>query len=56
MTDKEIDYLKRAAKKICKEQGCSHTVALDHLAKKHGFNRWSLLMKQHNKEQKHDGR
>ena len=42
-----IERLKREAKKIHKETGMTHVQALDHLAAKFGFAKWSLLMKHH---------
>lgn len=42
-----IERLKRDAKKIHRETGITHTQALDQLAAKFGFAKWSLLIKHH---------
>jgi Glyoxalase superfamily protein len=40
-----IETLKRQAKRLKNAMGCSHSEALDELARASGFNNWSLLMK-----------
>ena len=41
-----IERLKREAKAISRASGLSHSVALDQLASKHGFDNWSRLILQ----------
>lgn len=48
MSEKEIELLKREAKKIHREEKCSHSHALNRIAIRYGFANWSLLMKKHN--------
>ena len=48
MTEKEIERLKREAKRIHREEQCSHSHALDRIAARYGFTKWSLLMKKYN--------
>jgi hypothetical protein len=42
-TDKDISFLKRSAKQLKKELGCTHTEALQTLAHRHGYSSWELL-------------
>jgi hypothetical protein len=41
----QIERLKREAKKIKKEQGITHTEALDKVALKYEYHSWQLLMR-----------
>jgi Glyoxalase superfamily protein len=45
MTSNEIERLKREAKKLRKQEGTTHSQALDKLAQQKGYKNWSLLMK-----------
>lgn len=40
-----IEQLKRAAKKVSRAEGMTHTAALDLMARIHGFKDWASLMK-----------
>ncbi|WP_419784979.1 glyoxalase superfamily protein [Pseudodesulfovibrio sp.] len=42
---REIEALKKQAKKLKKQLGCSHSHALDVIAQQNGYNKWSLLQK-----------
>jgi hypothetical protein len=40
-----VEHLKRAAKKLARQEGISHSSALDRLARGLGYRNWSLLQK-----------
>ncbi|OED35125.1 hypothetical protein AB833_31285 [Chromatiales bacterium (ex Bugula neritina AB1)] len=44
-----IFRLKREAKALSREASISHTAALDRIARKHGYNNWSLLAGQYDR-------
>lgn len=44
MTPRSIESLKRAAKKLKKERGITHTEALKEIAHREGFQKWELLV------------
>lgn len=48
MNEKDINSLKRNAKKIKKQTGCTHSEALNQIAKQVGYANWSILMKNEN--------
>jgi hypothetical protein len=52
----QVDFLRRAAKKLARAEGILHSHALDRLAKEHGYKNWSLLQKNSapNPEKPHD--
>lgn len=52
MQVRDIDRLKREAKKMSRSEGITHYEALDKLANRHGFLKWSLLMKSFNRDSK----
>jgi len=45
LTASQVDKLKRAAKKLAREEGIPHSRALDRLASERGYKNWSLLQK-----------
>lgn len=47
-----VERAKREAKKMRKESGKTHSECLAEIARRQGFNNWSLLMKAQNKESK----
>jgi hypothetical protein len=44
-TTSQVEFLKRAAKKLARTEGILHSQALDRLAKERGYKNWSLLQK-----------
>jgi len=44
-TASHVERLKRAAKKLARQEGISHSSALDRLAHELGYRNWSLLQK-----------
>ena len=44
ITQNQIDYFKRQAKKISKASGITHSEALDGIARREKFKNWSTLM------------
>lgn len=45
LTTSQVDNLKRAAKKLARQEGIPHSRALDRLANQRGYKNWSLLQK-----------
>lgn len=45
LTTSQVELLKRAAKKLARQEGIIHSSALDRLANERGYKNWSLLRK-----------